>query len=113
MAETHTPLLIVQLQVAGQGHDREGTVVVYPRAGLVGLPESPQQTVGIGIHPAATVFTRLRTPEVHTPGYSHCRIGVAVREGKGGCRAHQGVDRIDGRGDKHFVPASHEQDQKT
>ncbi len=77
---------------ASHGHQRELSVVVYPRRGLVGLLESADRVRAVGVCPAVAHLARLGRPEVHAPRQGHGRIGVARRKRVVGLRAHERRD---------------------
>ena len=60
----------------GKRHDRELSVVVNPRRGLVCLLDAADLILGIDILPAVPIAPSLWCPEVHTPGQGDGRVGV-------------------------------------
>ena len=69
-------LFFVKLRFAYYGHDRELSVVVNPRTGLMRLLETANLVSGISVLPAVTHFSCLRSPEVHPPGTGNGRISI-------------------------------------
>ena len=61
------------------GHDGELAVVVNPRTGLVCLFQSPYLVGLIAIRPAIAHLSRLRSPEIHSPGHGRGGIGITGR----------------------------------
>ena len=84
--------LLVELIGAAHRHERELTVVVDPRRGLVRLLEAPDCMGAVGVGPAVAHLARLGRPEVHAPGQGDGRIGVARREREVRERAHERRD---------------------
>ena len=82
-------LLFVKDGASGDGHQREHTVVIDPRAGLMGLLETTDFGGGVGVGPSVAVLAGLRYPEVHAPRHGYRGIGVAGRYLVGRCRAYQ------------------------
>ena len=86
--ETHATGFIICNQLAKYRHNGESAIIINPRTRLMSLAEPSDQTVSVHIHPTASVFSGLWTPEVHSPRHSHCRICVTMRELKGRRRSY-------------------------
>ena len=74
------PFVLIEFGAAGQGHQRELSVIVDPRTGLVRLFESPDLIGRVNINPAVSHFAGLGRPEVHAPRPGDRRIGIAGRQ---------------------------------
>ena len=97
MREPALPRLLVEFVPAAHGHQRELSVIVDPRRGLMRLLEAADRVGAVGIGPAVAHPARLGRPEVHAPRQRNGRIGVARRERIVGLRAHQRRHVIHGR----------------
>ena len=89
-------LVLIEYGCAYDGHYRELSEVVDPRAGLMRLLESADLVVGIDILPAVSHLARLRGPEVHTPRAGDGGVGVSRRELECRERPDQRIDVVDG-----------------
>ena len=70
--------ILIELRFTGHGHDGKLTVIVNPRAGLMGLLETPNFIGIVSVLPPIAHFTRLGRPEIHSPRKGNSRIGIAV-----------------------------------
>ena len=83
--EPTRPLLLVVnpvlgcLAYVGKRHDRELSVVVNPRRGLVRLLDATNLVLGVDILPTVTHAPCLRSPEVHAPRQGDGWVGVTCR----------------------------------
>ncbi len=98
VAEPAAAFLLLDLHRAGFRHQREGGIVVHPRARLVRLLDAADLFAVIGIAPAAAGLAGHGGPAVHTEGHRDRGIGVAVGQAIARIGAHQRVDVIDERG---------------
>ena len=68
--------LFVKHRLAYYRHNGELAIIVDPRTGLMCLLEAAYLIGSIGILPAITHLSGLRSPEVHSPGAGNSRIGI-------------------------------------
>ena len=76
MCKPACPFLFVKQRLAHYRHNRELTIIIDPRTGLVCLFEPADFVGGIGILPSVSHFACLWSPEVHTPGTGNSRISI-------------------------------------
>ena len=76
MREPAGTLVFVEHLRAYRWHQRELSVIVNPRTGLVGLLQAANLVGGIGVLPAIAILTGLCHPEVHAPRHGYGRVGV-------------------------------------
>ena len=66
--------------------------IIFAICLLIAVPISISSGI-VAVLPAVAVLSRLRCPEVHTPGPCNGRVGIARGKLVGRQRAHQGVDQ--------------------
>ena len=76
MSKPTGTFFLVKHRFAYYRHDRKLPVIVNPRTGLMGLLEAANLIGGIGVLPSVSHFSRLRSPEVHSPGTGDGRIRI-------------------------------------
>ena len=92
VGEPACTLLFIKLGFANHRHNGELPVVVNPGTGLVCLLETTDLVRCIDVLPAVTHLTRLRSPEVHTPGTCDRRIGITGGKLESRLRADKRTD---------------------
>ena len=98
MREPAGASFLVEVGAGGDGHNGELAIIVYPRAGLVCLFETPNLVGGVGVCPSVSHKTCHRSPEIHSPRHRGRRVGVSRGKGVLGHSSYQGAYIVD-RGD--------------
>ena len=91
MREPAGTFVFIKFRRSCHRHDRKLSVIVDPRAGLMGLFESPYLVSRIDIRPSVSHLSRLWSPEVHAPRAGDGRIRIARRQFVHRLRSHQRV----------------------
>ncbi len=80
VGEPARAIILIEFGTAGHRHYGKLTVIIYPRARLMGLLETTYLVGVICVLPAITHFSGNRGPEVHAPRTCYHRISVAGRQ---------------------------------
>ena len=84
-------LALVKYNLACYRHQRELSVVIYPRARLVRLLKAVYPVRGVGVLPSVAHLVCAWSPEIHTPWHGNGWVGVACRQFERRLRAHQRI----------------------
>ena len=80
MREPAGTFVFIKHRFSYHRHNGKLTVVINPRAGLMGLFKSSDFSSCIHILPSVSHFSGLRSPEVHTPRTCNSRIRISGRK---------------------------------
>ena len=90
------PLILVKLRLTDDRHDRELSIVIDPRTGLVRLLETTDLVCRIDILPPIAHLACLWRPEIHTPRPGDSRVSVTGRQLESRLRSHQRINILHG-----------------
>ena len=94
MREPTGSLLLIENRFSYNRHQRELTVVIDPRTGLMRLLQSSYLLGSISILPSIAHLSCLGNPEVHAPRHGDGRICIACGKPVVGVGAHQGLHEV-------------------
>ena len=89
MREPAGTFILIELRSTYHRHNRELSVIVDPRAWLMGLLETTNFICRIDILPSVSHLSGLWRPEIHTPGTRNSRIGISCRQLETRLSSHQ------------------------